>query len=86
MNIKEKNAITNLIDQVKFWKKNNIKNTDDEILLNLIDKQQIELEKHKRLNNINEAIIEALKDKTAIQESIIRSFENGEMKIGVKYE
>ena len=56
------------------------------MILNLIDKQQAELEKQKRLNEINEAIIEALKDKTAIQESIIHSFEIGELLGGKKYE
>ena len=47
MSEEEKKAITNLIDQVKFWKKNNIKNSNDEILLHLIDKQQKEIEELK---------------------------------------
>ena len=55
-------------------------------LINELEETRAELEKLKRLNKINEAIIEALKDKTAIQESIIHSFESGEIKIGVKYE
>lgn len=47
MSEEEKKAITNLIDQVKFWKKNNIENSDDEILLNLIDNQQKEIEEQR---------------------------------------
>jgi len=47
MTEEEKKAINNLIDQVKFWKKNNIKNTNEEILLMLIDKQQKEIEELK---------------------------------------
>lgn len=48
--------------------------------------QQAELEKLKSLNTINESMIELLKDKTNIQEDIIRSFESGEMIGGKKYE
>lgn len=55
-------------------------------LIEELETTRAELEKLKKLNKINEAIIEALKDKTSIQESFIRSFESGEIVRGVKYE
>lgn len=57
-----------------------------EKIIFIVYKQQKELEKLKRLNKINESIIELLKDKTSIQENIICSFESGEMIGGKKYE
>lgn len=51
MSEEEKKAIANLIDLVKFWKKNNFENSNDEIILNLIDKQQKEIEIWKETEN-----------------------------------
>lgn len=55
-------------------------------LIEELEATRSELDKLQRINEINEAIIELLKDKTSIQEDIIRSFESGEMIIGGTYE
>lgn len=55
-------------------------------LIEELEATRSELDKLQSINNINEAIIELLKDKTSIQEEIIRSFESGEIVRGVKYE
>lgn len=44
MNEEEKKAIERLEEQLNFWKKQNIKNSDCEIILNLITKLQKENE------------------------------------------
>ena len=55
-------------------------------LIEELEAARSELDKLQRINEINEAIIELLKDKTSIQEDIIRSFESGEMVVGGTYE
>lgn len=55
-------------------------------LIEELEATRSELDKLQRINEINEAIIELLKDKTSIQEDIIRSFESGEMIMGGTYE
>ena len=55
-------------------------------LIEELEATRSELDKLQRINEINEAIIELLKDKTRIQEDIIHSFESGEMIIGGTYE
>ena len=47
MNEEEKKAIERLEEQLNFWKKQNIKNSDCEIILNLITKLQKENEHWK---------------------------------------
>lgn len=58
MNEEEKKAIERLEEQLNFWKKQNIKNSDCEIILNLITKLQKEnKEKDKQIDLIlNEQI------------------------------
>ena len=48
MNEEEKKAIERLEEQLNFWKKQNIKNSDCEIILNLITKLQKENEEKDR--------------------------------------
>ena len=55
-------------------------------LIEELEATRSELDKLQSINEINEAIIELLKDKTSIQEEIIHSFESGEIVRGVKYE
>ena len=51
MNEEEKKAIERLEEQLNFWKKQNIKNSDCEIILNLIIKLQKEnKEKNKQID------------------------------------
>ena len=53
MNEEEKKAIERLEEQLNFWKKQNIKNSDCEIILNLITKLQKEnKEKDKQIDLI----------------------------------
>lgn len=49
MNEKEKKAIERLEEQLNFWKKQNIKNSDCEIILNLITKLQKENEEKDKI-------------------------------------
>ena len=66
MNEEEKKAIERLEEQLNFWKKQNIKNSDCEIILNLITKLQKENEEKdkqivlmtKFINNQNIIMIE----------------------------
>lgn len=55
-------------------------------LIEELEATRSELDKLQSINEINEAIIKLLKEKTSIQENIIRSFESGEMIIGGTYE
>ena len=48
MNEEEKKAIERLEEQLNFWRKQNIKNSDCEIILNLITKLQKENEELKK--------------------------------------
>ena len=57
MNEEEKKAIERLEKQLNFWKKQNIKNSDCEIILNLITKLQKENEeKDKQIDLMAEEI------------------------------
>ena len=57
MNEEEKKAIERLEEQLNFWKKQNIKNSDCEIILNLIIKLQKENEeKDKQIDLMAEPI------------------------------
>ena len=57
MNEEEKKAIERLEEQLNFWKKQNIKNSDCEIILNLITKLQKENEeKDKQIDLMAENI------------------------------
>ena len=59
MNEEEKKAIERLEEQLNFWKKQNIKNSDCEIILNLITKLQKEKEeKDKQIDLMAEWISE----------------------------
>ena len=49
MNEEEKKAIERLEEQLNFWKKQNIKNSDCEIILNLITKLQKENEEKDKI-------------------------------------
>ena len=49
MNEKEKKALERLEEQLNFWKKQNIKNSDCEIILNLITKLQKENEEKDKI-------------------------------------
>ena len=57
MNKEEKKAIERLEEQLNFWKKQNIKNSDCEIILNLITKLQKENEDLQREKEENKLII-----------------------------
>ena len=58
MNEEEKKAIERLEEQLNFWKKQNIKNSDCEIILNLITKLQKENEeKDKQIDLMADEII-----------------------------
>ena len=58
MNEEEKKAIERLEEQLNFWKKQNIKNSDCEIILNLITKLQKENEeKDKQIDLMALAIL-----------------------------
>ena len=56
MNEKEKKAIERLEEQLNFWKKQNIKNSDCEIILNLITKLQKENEEKVMFTNYHRYI------------------------------
>ena len=59
MNEEEKKAIERLEEQLNFWKKQNIKNSDCEIILNLMTKLQKENEeKDKQIDYIIDFIRE----------------------------
>ena len=58
MNEEEKKAIERLEEQLNFWKKQNIKNSDCEIILNLITKLQKENEeKDKQIDLMANSIL-----------------------------
>ena len=60
MNEEEKKAIERLEEQLNFWKKQNIKNSDCEIILNLITKLQKENEeKDKQIDLMAKKIYDA---------------------------
>lgn len=62
MNEEEKKAIERLEEQLNFWKKQNIKNSDCEIILNLITKLQKENEeKDKQIDLMADLIYEISK-------------------------
>lgn len=63
MNEEEKKAIERLEEQLNFWKKQNIKNSDCEIILNLITKLQKENEEKDKIINLMAKYI-AKEDKT----------------------
>ena len=69
MNEEEKKAIERLEEQLNFWKKQNIKNSDCEIILNLIAKLQKE-------NEEKDKQIEALKED--VREESNQKLEDGE--------
>lgn len=74
MNEEEKKAIERLEEQLNFWKKQNIKNSDCEIILNLITKLQKENEEKDRkmkkyLDIISKNIIETIKDELVQQKN-----------------
>ena len=59
MNEEEKKAVERLEEQLNFWKKQNIKNSDCEIILNLIAKLQKENEeKDKQIEALKEDVRE----------------------------
>ena len=62
MNEEEKKAIERLEEQLNFWKKQNIKNSDCEIILNLITKLQKENEeKDKQIDLMAEIFYKRFK-------------------------
>ena len=74
----EKKAIERLEEQLNFWKKQNIKNSDCEIILNLITKLQKENEKYKYL--YQKALDNTIKSD---RENIELKKENEQLKITV---
>lgn len=68
MNEEEKKAIERLEEQLNFWKKQNIKNSDCEIILNLITKLQKENEEKDKQIDILKNHIHYKKCKNCGQE------------------
>ena len=75
MNEEEKKAIERLEEQLNFWKKQNIKNSDCEIILNLITKLQKENEeKDKQIDLMAELVYKRFKAELLLE----YGFENEE--------
>lgn len=83
MNEEEKKAIERLEEQLNFWKKQNIKNSDCEIILNLITKLQKENEeKDKQIDLMAEIFYKRFKAELLLEygfeseEQLKQYFEN----------